>query len=80
MLAEIFKKSFDKYFDAPVEAWIEFAALCEPVTYKKDEIIKKEDTIADFNKNLDLCKYKPFITRRIHYKCDIIGHDKNLFI
>lgn len=44
MLAEILKKSFDKYFNAPIEAWEEFAEFCEPVSFDKDEIIKKQDT------------------------------------
>lgn len=44
MLAEILKKSFDKYFSAPIEAWIEFAELCEPISFKKDQIIKPQGT------------------------------------
>ena len=43
MLAEILKKSFDKYFIAPIQAWDEFANYCEPVTFEKDEIIKHQD-------------------------------------
>lgn len=31
MLAEILKKSFDIYFEAPIQAWEEFAELCKPV-------------------------------------------------
>ena len=42
MLAETLKKSFDKYFNAPIEAWIEFAAFCEPITFEKDQIIKPQ--------------------------------------
>lgn len=44
MLAEILKKSFDKYYDAEIEAWKQFAALCEPVSFVKDEIIKPQNT------------------------------------
>ena len=44
MLVEILKKSFDKYFEAPIEAWSDFANFCEPVSFEKDEIIKKQDT------------------------------------
>lgn len=44
MLAEILKKSFDKYFYAPIEAWEEFAEYCEPVSFIKDEIIKPQNT------------------------------------
>lgn len=34
------KKSFDKYFDAPIEVWKSFVDLCEEVHFKKNEIIK----------------------------------------
>lgn len=39
-IAQRLKSSFDKYFDAPLKAWEQFAALCEVVTFKKNEIIK----------------------------------------
>ena len=44
MIAETLKKSFDKYFNAPIETWKEFAEFCEPVTFAKDEIIKHQNT------------------------------------
>lgn len=44
MLPEILKKSFDKYFNAPIEAWQEFAEFCEPISFAKDEIIKPQNT------------------------------------
>lgn len=44
MLAQILKKSFDPYFEAPIEAWIDFAEYCEPVSYTKDTIIKAHGT------------------------------------
>ena len=34
------KKSFDKYFNAPIEVWKTFTDLCEEVTFKKNEVIK----------------------------------------
>lgn len=45
MLAEILKQAFDKYYNAPIEAWTEFAAFCEPVSFEKDEVIKAMGTI-----------------------------------
>lgn len=44
MLAEILKKAFDKYFNAPIQAWEEFAEFCEPVSFEKDEVIKPQNT------------------------------------
>lgn len=40
MVAARLKSSFDKYFNAPVEAWQQFAGLCELVRFRKNEIIK----------------------------------------
>jgi CRP/FNR family transcriptional regulator, anaerobic regulatory protein len=42
ILTVILKRSFDQYFNAPVEAWREFSSLCESVTFEKDEVIKKQ--------------------------------------
>jgi len=40
MVAARLKSSFDKYFNAPVEAWQQFAGLCELIRFRKNEIIK----------------------------------------
>lgn len=40
MIEHRLKASFDKYFEAPLEAWRVFASLCEVVQFKKNEIIK----------------------------------------
>lgn len=42
--ADILKNSFDKYFEAPIEAWAEFARYCHPITFSKDQIIKADHT------------------------------------
>lgn len=44
MLAEILKKSFDQYFNAPIDVWEEFAGFCEPIFFAKDEVIKQQNT------------------------------------
>lgn len=44
MIAETLKKSFDKYFNAPIEAWQEFAEFCEPIKFEKDQVIKPQGT------------------------------------
>ncbi|MFN4082991.1 MAG: Crp/Fnr family transcriptional regulator [Bacteroidia bacterium] len=48
MLALNLKKSFDQYYEAPIEAWKEFEDYCEPVSFKKEEIIKAQDTHEKF--------------------------------
>jgi hypothetical protein len=35
------KKSFDKYFDAPIKVWKSFTDLCVEVKFKKNETIKQ---------------------------------------
>lgn len=40
MIAARLKSSFDKYFPAPLEAWRQFAELCDLVKFRKNEIIK----------------------------------------
>lgn len=48
MLAEILQKSFEKYFNAPIEAWEEFAEFCEPINFRKDEIIKHQNRTEEY--------------------------------
>lgn len=38
------KSSFDSFFEAPEETWEDFANKCVVVSYKKDEIIKIQNT------------------------------------
>ena len=46
MYAARLKKSFDKFYMAPIEVWAQFADLCEEVSFKKNEIIKPAHTVA----------------------------------
>jgi len=48
MLAELLKKSFDKYYEAPIEAWERFASLCQVVEFDKNEVIKASHTTAKY--------------------------------
>jgi len=41
MIAQRLKASFDKYFEAPVEAWKAFGDLCELVYFQKNDILKR---------------------------------------
>lgn len=44
-LAKRLKATFDKTYEAPIEVWDSFASLCTFVTFKKNEIIKKANSI-----------------------------------
>ena len=48
MIAHLLKKSFDRYYEAPLDVWTYFAGLCEQKAYKKQEIIKQSDKIDRF--------------------------------
>jgi CRP/FNR family transcriptional regulator, anaerobic regulatory protein len=39
-IAQQLKNAFDRFGDSPMEAWESFARLCEPVAFRKNEIIK----------------------------------------
>ncbi len=40
-IAQRHRQSFDKYLEAPLVAWIEFAGRCDLVNFRKNEIVKK---------------------------------------
>lgn len=48
MIAQALKKSFDRYYDAPIEVWEYFASLCEVVVYNKNQVIKAANTADRF--------------------------------
>jgi len=48
MIAEILKKSFDKYYETPIESWERFASFCQIVEFNKNDIIKSSDTTAKY--------------------------------
>ncbi len=41
MIAIKLKKAFDKYYEAPIEVWKQFAELCDEVHFEKKEVIKE---------------------------------------
>ena len=46
--ALLIKQIFDPYFVAPIEIWESFALLLEPRSFKKNEIIKQDNTKEDY--------------------------------
>lgn len=48
MIALLLKTAFDKFYPAPIEAWEEFAAYCEPINFAKEEVIKAAHTIEKY--------------------------------
>lgn len=42
-LSQLLKRSFDPYYQAPIEAWIEFADGCEIIEVPGETVLKKPD-------------------------------------
>lgn len=42
--SQILKDSFDRFFNAPLEAWEQFVEKTTVVEFEKDEVIKKQDS------------------------------------
>ncbi len=40
----LLKNTFDTFFNAPIETWDEFVSHCEVAQFKKDEVIKAENS------------------------------------
>ena len=40
--AKVLKSAFDPFFNAPIEAWNDFASVCECIDLKRNTILKKE--------------------------------------
>lgn len=47
-LAEVFKNTFDPYFDAPIEIWETFAEHGEVIEAAKNEVIKKHQELEKY--------------------------------
>lgn len=86
MLAEILKKSFDKYYNAPIEAWERFVSLCEEVQFKKNEVIKQSHTTARYgyfllegSVGLFVWNENNFICTDLYLENNFFGDDISLF-
>lgn len=79
MLAQILKTSFDKFYDAPIEAWEKFVSLCEVVEYKKNEIIKQSETAAKYGYFLLEGSVGLFIWKESNYICTELLLEFNFF-
>ena len=85
MLAEILKKSFDQYYNAPIEAWQKLASLCEEISFKKNEVIKQSETTAKYgyfllegSVGLFVWKDSNFICTDLYLEYNFFGDDLSL--
>lgn len=73
------KHSFDKYFNAPIEAWLEFAGRCELVTFKKNEVIKQAGAQEFFGYFILKGSGGVFISRGNDVVCLDLVYQENFF-
>ncbi len=78
-LAEILKRSFDKYYDAPISVWEAFATLCEEVSFKKNEVIKQSNTIAKYGYFLLEGSVGLFVWKENNFICTDLFLEFNFF-
>lgn len=79
MYAQILKKSFGQYFDAPIDTWNEFAKYCEPVTFNKKTIIKQANTAEKYFYFILNGSAGVFLWRRNNFVCLDITIENNFF-
>jgi CRP-like cAMP-binding protein len=71
------KRSFDRYFDAPLEAWASFAGLCERVTFAKHQVIKARGAAETHGYFILSGSGGVFLWKRSHDVClDLIYEDE----
>lgn len=79
MLAEILKKSFDQYYEAPISSWEKFASLCEEVEFKKNDIIKTSNTTAKYGYFLLEGSVGLFVWKENNFICTDLFLEFNFF-
>jgi CRP-like cAMP-binding protein len=75
----ILKKAFDKYFEAPVEAWKVLADLCEEFSFKKNEKIKEANRIAKFGYFLLKGSCGLFVWKENNFVCTDLFLENHFF-
>ncbi len=79
MLAEILKKSFDQYYNAPIESWQKLASLCDEVEFKKNEVIKQSEGIAKHGYFLLEGSVGLFVWKENNFICTDLFLENNFF-
>jgi CRP-like cAMP-binding protein len=76
---QILKKAFDKYFEAPLEAWKVLADLCEAISFKKNERIKEANQTSKFGYFLLEGSCGLFVWKENNYVCTDLFLENNFF-
>ncbi|MBK8655212.1 MAG: Crp/Fnr family transcriptional regulator [Haliscomenobacter sp.] len=76
MIAERLRRSFSAYFEAPLEAWRQFANLCELVRFQKNEILKPSDQVERYGYFILEGSGGVFVWKENNYVClDLMFED-----
>jgi len=79
MIAQRLKETFDKYFNAPMEAWQDFAELCEIAEFKKNEIIKASGKIERYHYYILNGSAGIFLWKENSYVCIDLTYEDEFF-
>lgn len=79
MLAETLKKTFDKFYEAPIEVWERFASLCDEVAFKKNEVIKRSNETAKYGYFLLSGSVGLFVWKENNFACTDLFLEFNFF-
>lgn len=69
MLEHKLKEAFDPHYTAPIETWKHFAALCEKVYYKKNQVIKEANKVEKYGYFLLEGSVGSFVWKKNNYAC-----------
>lgn len=79
MIEKRLKAAFDPYFEAPLEAWVQFASLCDVITFKKNEIIKPYGQAERYGYFILSGSGGVFIWKEHHYVCLDLMYENTFF-
>lgn len=79
MKAQLLQHAFARYFDAPLEAWQAFAELCEEVSFRKNEVIKRAGQAESYGYFILQGSCGTFLWKENHPVCLDLVLEQNFF-
>lgn len=79
MIEEKLKQAFDKYYEAPIEAWKYLVDLCEQIEFEKKDIIKQADKREEYGYFLLQGAVGMFVWNNDNYICLDLLLENNFF-
>ena len=79
MLEQRLKMTFDKYYEAPIEAWKYFVEMCEQINYNKNEKIREANKRDSYGYFLLEGAVGLFVWKENNYICLDLLIEENFF-